>query len=78
MLLSPRLDIKSIRRKTKDLFLKKKKKFNKYGNIGSCLMRDKTQYEILAYGRALEFWKMNEPSEKKNDNQLYEISWKDT
>ena len=73
MLLSPRLDIKSIRRKTKDLFLKKKK-FNKYGNIGSCLMRDKTQYEILAYGRALEFWKMNEPSEKKNDNQLYEIS----
>ena len=55
MLLSPRLDIKSIRRKTKDLFLKKKKKINKYGNIGSCLMRDKTQYEILAYGRALEF-----------------------
>ena len=73
MLLSPRLDIKSIRRKTKDLFFKKKK-INKYGNIGSCLMRDKTQYEILAYGRALEFWKMNEPSEKKNDNQLYEIS----
>ena len=62
MLLSPRLDIKSIRRKTKDLFFKKKK-INKYGNIGSCLMRDK--YEILAYGRALEFWKMNESSERK-------------
>ena len=43
------------------------------------MLRDKTQYAILAHGRALGFWNMNEPSKKKkNDSQLYEISRKNT